>query len=72
MLKTKKFNPELIIELNINPVEFDKTRHELLAEWEKTRNDSCVRGDRKSVGLGKSVFACIDLVGRSRLRHNTV
>lgn len=44
LLKTKKFDPKLIIDLKINPVEFDLIRAEILQEWENTRNASCIRG----------------------------
>ena len=44
LLSTKKFNPRILKKFDINEEEFTAKQQEILAEYDKKREDSCVRG----------------------------
>lgn len=44
LLARKKFNPELLVKLNIDKEVFENKQKEILAEYDRKRDESCVRG----------------------------
>lgn len=56
LLNTKKFDKEILKVYNISENEFNKTQQDILDEWQKTNEESCIRGTAIHSDLENSMY----------------
>lgn len=56
LLNTKKFDKEILKVYNISENEFNKTQQDILDEWQKTNEESCIRGTAVHADLENSMY----------------
>lgn len=56
LLARKKFNPELLVKLNIDKEVFENKQKEILAEYDRKRDESCVRGTAIHASFEESFY----------------
>lgn len=56
LLNTKKFDKEILKVYNISENEFNKTQQDILDEWQKTNEESCIRGTAIHADLENSMY----------------
>jgi hypothetical protein len=56
LLNTKKFDKGILGVYNISEDEFNKTQQDILDEWQKTNEESCIRGTAVHADLENSMY----------------
>lgn len=57
LLKSKKFNKEILDVYNISENDFNKAQQDILDEWQKKNEESCIRGTAIHADLEKAMYS---------------